>query len=68
MNYSLARAQNSFAGSQLKPALFTFFAGAGFLDFGFERSGFEVVFVGWLVECFLLVVVVSVLVFSWLVC
>ena len=29
----------------IKPALFTFFSGAGFLDLGFERSGFEVVFV-----------------------
>ena len=28
-----------------KPALFTFFAGAGFLDLGFEANGFEVVFV-----------------------
>jgi DNA (cytosine-5)-methyltransferase 1 len=30
--------------SRLKPAIFTFFAGAGFLDLGFEKSGFEVVF------------------------
>ncbi len=29
---------------RLKPALFTFFAGAGFLDLGFEKSGFDVVF------------------------
>ena len=29
----------------LRPALFTFFAGAGFLDLGFERAGFEVQFV-----------------------
>lgn len=29
----------------VKPALFTFFAGAGFLDLGFETSGYEVVFV-----------------------
>jgi DNA (cytosine-5)-methyltransferase 1 len=28
-----------------KPALFTFFAGAGFLDLGFEKNGFDVVFV-----------------------
>jgi DNA (cytosine-5)-methyltransferase 1 len=28
-----------------QPALFTFFAGAGFLDLGFERAGFEIVFV-----------------------
>lgn len=30
--------------SSLRPALFTFFAGAGFLDLGFETSGFDVVF------------------------
>jgi DNA (cytosine-5)-methyltransferase 1 len=28
----------------IRPALFTFFAGAGFLDLGFETSGFDVVF------------------------
>jgi DNA (cytosine-5)-methyltransferase 1 len=30
---------------QIRPALFTFFAGAGFLDLGFEKAGFEVQFV-----------------------
>lgn len=30
--------------ANLHPALFTFFAGAGFLDLGFETSGFDVVF------------------------
>jgi DNA (cytosine-5)-methyltransferase 1 len=30
--------------SRSKPAIFTFFAGAGFLDLGFEKSGFDVVF------------------------
>lgn len=28
-----------------QPAIFSFFAGAGFLDLGFEQSGFDVVFV-----------------------
>ena len=31
--------------SQMRPAIFTFFAGAGFLDLGFEKAGFEVQFV-----------------------
>lgn len=31
--------------STLKPAIFSFFSGSGFLDLGFENSGFEVVFV-----------------------
>ena len=29
----------------LKPSIFSFFSGAGFLDLGFEMSGFEVVYV-----------------------
>ncbi|MHA0996609.1 DNA cytosine methyltransferase [Enterobacter ludwigii] len=31
--------------STLKPAIFSFFSGSGFLDLGFENSGYEVVFV-----------------------
>jgi DNA (cytosine-5)-methyltransferase 1 len=31
--------------SALKPAIFSFFSGSGFLDLGFENSGYEVVFV-----------------------
>jgi DNA (cytosine-5)-methyltransferase 1 len=38
---------------RLKPALFTFFAGAGFLDLGFEKSGFDVVFANEFHEPFL---------------
>lgn len=38
-------AKNATKVAFAKPALFTFFAGAGFLDLGFETSGFEVVFV-----------------------
>jgi len=33
------------ATTEKKPAVFSFFSGAGFLDLGFEQSGFEVVFV-----------------------
>ena len=31
--------------STLNPAIFSFFSGSGFLDLGFENSGYEVVFV-----------------------
>jgi DNA (cytosine-5)-methyltransferase 1 len=36
--------KDSKRNSRIRPALFTFFAGAGFLDLGFETSGFDVVF------------------------
>jgi DNA (cytosine-5)-methyltransferase 1 len=39
MNYHATLSTN------LKPAIFSFFAGAGFLDLGFEKSGYDVVFV-----------------------
>jgi DNA (cytosine-5)-methyltransferase 1 len=42
--YSKDISKGSLSATRLKPALFTFFAGAGFLDLGFEKSGFEVVF------------------------
>lgn len=42
MNHSNAAA-NSHSHSS-KHAIFSFFSGAGFLDLGFETSGFEVVF------------------------
>ncbi|XQK39963.1 DNA cytosine methyltransferase [Escherichia coli] len=29
----------------MKPAIFSFFSGSGFLDLGFENAGYEVVFV-----------------------
>lgn len=45
MNYVSRKIESNFkTAARLKPALFTFFAGAGFLDLGFEKSGFDVVF------------------------
>jgi DNA (cytosine-5)-methyltransferase 1 len=35
---------NSLKTGQSPHAVFSFFSGAGFLDLGFEKSGFEVVF------------------------
>ena len=40
-------------GVKSKPAIFSFFAGAGFLDLGFETSGHDVVFVNELHQPFL---------------
>ncbi len=45
MNFIPSKIQADAKSVALKPALFTFFAGAGFLDLGFEANGFEVVFV-----------------------
>jgi DNA (cytosine-5)-methyltransferase 1 len=45
MNFIQTKIRPEKNRSALKPALFTFFAGAGFLDLGFERNGFDVVFV-----------------------
>ena len=39
--------------SDRQPAIFSFFAGAGFLDLGFERSGFDVVFANEIYKPFL---------------
>lgn len=45
MNFIATKFENSVKRkAKLRPALFTFFAGAGFLDLGFEASGFDVVF------------------------
>src|SRR5690348_5080804 len=38
---------------QMKPKLFSFFSGAGFLDLGFESEGYPVVFVNELSPAFL---------------
>ncbi len=39
--------------SASKPAIFSFFAGAGFLDLGFEQSGFDIAFVNEIHQPFL---------------
>lgn len=44
MNFIQAKINPRNGVGALRPALFTFFAGAGFLDLGFERNGFDVVF------------------------
>jgi DNA (cytosine-5)-methyltransferase 1 len=45
MNFIQTKISPSKNAKSLRPALFTFFAGAGFLDLGFEQNGFDVVFV-----------------------
>jgi DNA (cytosine-5)-methyltransferase 1 len=45
MNFIQPNLRHSARHRALRPALFTFFAGAGFLDLGFEKNGFDVVFV-----------------------
>jgi DNA (cytosine-5)-methyltransferase 1 len=45
MNFIETSRRQSMQRSMAKPALFTFFAGAGFLDLGFEQNDFDVVFV-----------------------
>jgi len=40
-------------GDQMRPKLFSFFSGAGFLDLGFESEGYPVVFVNELSSAFL---------------
>jgi DNA (cytosine-5)-methyltransferase 1 len=37
----------------LKPAIFSFFSGLGFLDLGFEKSGYEIVYVNEIYDRFL---------------
>ena len=39
--------------AKTKPAIFSFFAGVGFLDLGFEKNGFDVVFVNEIYKPFL---------------
>lgn len=40
-------------GATQRPAIFSFFAGAGFLDLGFEKNGYETVFVNEIYKPFL---------------
>jgi DNA (cytosine-5)-methyltransferase 1 len=47
------KAVSAVPSSKKKPAIFSFFAGAGFLDLGFEESGFDVVFVNEIYQPFL---------------
>lgn len=49
----IKKIKHSFGATDHRPAIFSFFAGAGFLDLGFEKSGFDVVLVNEIHHAFL---------------